>query len=56
MGFTDFRVRSTENRALLQFTAGQQANAYARETEIREALTPYFPEIIFDPNAREAST
>ncbi len=56
MGFTDFRVRSTENRALLQFTAGQQANAYARETEIRDALTPYFREIIFDPNAREAST
>ena len=55
MGFTDFRLRTPEGRAWLQFTAEQLPEARARFDEIRAALTPYFAEIAIDPKEREKS-
>ena len=55
MGFTDFRVRTGEGRARLQFIAGQHELAEARMEEIRTALSPYFTEITLDPVPREKS-
>ena len=55
MGFTDFRLRTPERRAWLQFTAEQLPEARARFDEIRAALAPYFAEIAIDPKEREKS-
>ncbi len=55
MGFTDFRLRTPEGRAWLQFTAEQLPEARARFDEIRAALAPYFAEIAIDPKEREKS-
>ena len=55
MGFTDFRLRTPEGRAWLQFTAEQLPEARSRFDEIRAALTPYFAEIAIDPKEREKS-
>ena len=55
MGFSDFRVRTAGDEAKLQFVAGQQPAARAREEEIRAVLSRYFGKIIIDPNEREAS-
>ena len=55
MGFTDFRLRTPEGRAWLQFTAEQLPEARARFDEIRAALAPYFAEIAIDPKERETS-
>ena len=55
MGFTDFRLRTPEGRAWLQFTAEQLPEARARFDEIRAALAPHFAEIAIDPKEREKS-
>ena len=55
MGFTDFRLRTPEGRAWLQFTAEQLPEARSRFDEIRAALAPYFAEIAIDPKEREKS-
>jgi len=55
MGFTDFRLRSPEGRAWLQFTAEQLPVARARFDEICAALAPHFSAIAIDPKEREKS-
>lgn len=55
MGFTDFRVRTKDGRAKLQFTAEQHGEAARRMDEIKAALLPYFSEITLDPIPREKS-
>ena len=55
MGFTDFRLRTPEGRAWLQFTAEQLPEARSRFDEIRAALAPHFAEIAIDPKEREKS-
>ncbi len=55
LGFSDFRVRTREGRALLQFPAEQLPAAYAREEEIRRRLAADFSEIRIDPEGRRTS-
>ncbi len=55
MGFSDFRVRTSDGRAKLQFVAEQHQAAEASLAEIRELLGPYFAEITLDPVPREKS-
>jgi uncharacterized protein len=55
MGFTDFRVRTQDGAAKLQFIAGQHEEAAGRMEEIRAALTPYYSEVSLDPTPREKS-
>ena len=55
MGFTDFRVRTKDGRAKLQFIAGQHEEAARRLDEIRTALAPYYAEVSLDPEPREKS-
>ncbi len=55
MGFTDFRLRTPEGRAWLQFTAEQLPEARSRFDEIRAALAPHVTEIAIDPKEREKS-
>lgn len=45
LGFTDLRVRTSGNTALLQFAQGQLPTAFARQDEIFALLSPYFDEI-----------
>jgi uncharacterized protein len=52
-GFSDFRVRTREGKALLQFPAEQLPAAYAREEEIRRRLSADFSEIRIDPEGRK---
>lgn len=55
LGFSDFRVRTTDGKALLQFPAGQLAAAYEHEKQIRLRLEPLFAEIRIDPEGRRTS-
>ena len=55
MGFTDFRVRTKDGAAKLQFIAEQHNEAARRMDEIRAALTPYYSEVSLDPIPREKS-
>lgn len=56
LGFSDFRVRMREGRALLQFIAAQHPRAEAQFEQIRAALSPYVSEVSLDPTPREKST
>ena len=55
MGFTDFRVRTKDGAAKLQFIAEQHGEAAQRLDEIKAALSPYYSEVSLDPNPRERS-
>ena len=55
MGFADFRVRTKNGAAKLQFIAEQHGEAGLRLDEIRAALSPYYSEVSLDPNPREKS-
>ncbi len=55
MGFTDFRVRTKDGAAKLQFIAEQHNEAARRMDEIRAALAPYYSEVSLDPIPREKS-
>ena len=55
MGFTDFRLRTRDGAAKLQFIAGQHEKAEARLDEIRAALRPYYSAVSLDPIPRERS-
>ena len=55
LGFSDFRVRTAEGKALLQFPAEQLAAAYEHENEIRRRLAPLFAELRIDPEGRKTS-
>lgn len=55
LGFSDFRVRTGEGKALLQFPAGQLAAAYENEDRIRLRLEPLFAELRIDPEGRRTS-
>ena len=55
MGFTDFRVRTKEGAAKLQFIAAQHEAAAQRLDEIKTALAPYYSEVSLDPKPREKS-
>ena len=54
-GYADFRVRTADGRALLQFPEDQWERAQAELAEIRAQLAPYFAEIDIDPVRREKS-
>ena len=53
LGFSDFRVRTREGKALLQFPAEQLTAAFARKSEMDERLSPLFAEIRIDPEGRK---
>ena len=55
MGFTDFRVRTMDGAAKLQFIAEQHGEAARRMDEIKAALAPYYSEVSLDPTPREKS-
>ena len=55
LGFTDFRVRTSQGSARLQFIPEQLPEAQRRFDEIRDRLTPYFTQINIDPAGREKS-
>lgn len=55
LGFSDFRVRTSEGRARLQFIPEQLPEAQRRFDEIRSLLAPYFTQIEIDPAGRERS-
>ena len=55
LGFTDFRVRTSGEKALLQFIPEQLQTARERFGEIRRLLSPYFSDIELDPAGREKS-
>jgi uncharacterized protein len=55
MGFTDFRVRTMDGAAKLQFIAEQHGEAARRMDEIKAALAPYYSEVSLDPIPREKS-
>jgi len=55
MGFTDFRVRTKEGAARLQFIAEQHDEAAQRLNAIRAVLAPYYSEVSLDPTPREKS-
>ena len=55
MGFTDFRVRTKDGAANLQFIAEQHDEAAKRLAEIKAALAPYYTEVSLDPTPREKS-
>ena len=52
LGFTDFRVRTSDGNALLQFTEDQLADAFGREAQIRTRLSRFFHEIRINPKGR----
>ena len=55
MGFSDFRVRTKDGAAKLQFIAEQHGEAARRLDEIKAALAPYYSEVTLDPTLREKS-
>ena len=55
LGFSDFRVRTSEGRARLQFIPEQLPQAEARFVEIQRLLAPYFESVVIDPAGREKS-
>ena len=54
-GFSDFRVRTKNGAAKLQFIAEQHGTAAQRLDEIKTALAPYYSEVSLDPIPREKS-
>lgn len=52
MGFRDFRVRMKGKNALVQVTESQIADAFAREEEIREALSDLYKYVNIDGSPR----
>ena len=52
MGFTDFRVRTSGDSALLQFPEAQLPRAQALLPEIREQLSEYYVNLEIDPEGR----
>lgn len=52
LGFSDFRVRVTQNVAALQFTSDQIVRARKCFDEISTKLSEYFPVIQIDPAGR----
>ena len=52
MGFRDFRVRMRGKNALVQVTESQIADAFAREEEIREALSDLYEYVNIDGSPR----
>ena len=55
MGFTDFRVRTKDGKAKLQFIAEQHNEAAQRLDEIKAALASCYSEVSLDPIPREKS-
>lgn len=55
LGFSDFRVRCSENTALLQFTQMQQVRAKACFDLIYSELGKYFDDVKIDDTPREES-
>ena len=55
LGFSDFRVRTFEGRARLEFTADQIGEARERFEAIRALLAPYFTQIESELREREKS-
>ena len=55
LGFTDFRVRTHEKAALLQFPAEQLERAQQQRERILARLAPVFDEIRIDPEGRVKS-
>ena len=55
LGFSDFRVRTFDGRARLEFTAEQIGEARERFGEIRALLAPYFTQIESELREREKS-
>lgn len=53
LGFTDLRVRTRGNTALLQFTLDELPHAMSRQGEIFSLLSPYFDEIRIDEEGRK---
>lgn len=52
LGFRDFRVRIFHNTARLQFTESQIVTAVEKRHEIKQALQPYFEDILLDFKTR----
>ena len=52
MGFTDFRVRSIEGKAKLQFKTEQLERANGSFDEIAQRISPYFPQAYIDEKGR----
>ena len=52
MGFSDFRVRTKNGSALLQFKTEQLDTAKAHFDEIKHRLSPYYTDITTDPKGR----
>ena len=55
LGFSDFRVRTFDGRARLEFTADQIGEARESFEEIRTLLAPYFTEVESELREREKS-
>ena len=55
LGFTDFRVRTADGRARLEFTADQLPLARERFAEIQTLLAPYFTQVDSELREREKS-
>ena len=55
LGFSDFRVRTRGQDALLQFPAEQLPEAVRREDEIRARLSRHFDTVAIDPEGRSKS-
>ena len=55
LGYSDFRVRTREGQAKLQFIAPQHERAAAELDAIRQALAPHFTAVELDPKPRERS-
>ena len=55
LGFTDFRVRTADGRARLEFTADQLGRARESFGEIRALLAPYFTDVESEPTERKKS-
>ncbi len=52
LGFRDFRVRIFHNTARLQFIESQIVTAVEKHHEIKQALQPYFEDILLDFKTR----
>ena len=55
LGFSDFRVRTADGKARLEFTADQLDRARGLWGDICARLSPWFSDIILDPAGREKS-
>jgi len=52
MGFTDFRARVLGNAAKLQLPKGQILKAAQQHSELVEALSPWFSDVLLDLKPR----